>query len=59
MIKYFCTCLFGDRLCIVICDGSRSENIVSKEVAKLKLPIEKHPTFRVAWFRKGNMVSIT
>lgn len=44
--------------CIVILDGSSSENIISKE--ELTLATEKYPTqIRVAWFRKGNIVLVT
>lgn len=45
-------------MCIVILDGSSSENIFSKE--ELKLATEKYPTHtRVVWFRKGNIVLVT
>ena len=53
-------CTSGGKVCQVIVDSGSCENVVSKEmVDKLKLRCETHPhPYRIAWFKKGNEVTI-
>lgn len=55
--KVFC----GGKVCKLILDDGSCENIVSQEtVDKLSLLTKEHPhPFKVAWFKKGNVVPIT
>lgn len=49
------------KVCNLILDGGRTNNIISKEaLEKLKPPSEKHPNpYSISWFQKGNEVPVT
>jgi hypothetical protein len=55
------TCKTKDRVCKVIIDSGRMDNLVSTEmVEKLELETNDHPSpYRVSWLQKGHQVTVT
>jgi hypothetical protein len=58
---FITTCKTKDRVCKVIVDSGRKDNLVSKEmVEKLELETVAHPSpYKVSWLQKGHHVTVT